>query len=201
VATTNDLDLRERSIAQLMRQLAEETGILVRQEVQLARAEMQEKLDLIRADLRGRSGTAKDSLSRDTQQLKSELAVKGKRVGVGTGLFAGASVFGIIALAILASLLVRVLDAVMPSWVALTLVLLLYIGTAAGLALAGRDRLRKASPLVPRRGIELIKHDVSRLLQPSDDLAEALPPYPEQTIETLKEDLEWAKHPTRSGTK
>lgn len=195
-----DGSLRERPIGELMKHLAEETGTLVRQEVQLAKAEMLEKIDLVRSDLAERGDRAKQGLARDTQVIKDELAEKGKRAGAGVGFFAGAAVLAILALGILAALLARVLDAVMPSWVALTLVLLLYAGGAVLCALAGRRWLRAATPLVPHHGLELLKQDAQRLVSPGD-LQEAWPPVPEQTIETLKEDVEWAKHPKRSAAR
>ena len=43
MANTADQDLRERPIGELMKQLAEETSTLVRQELALARAEMTQK--------------------------------------------------------------------------------------------------------------------------------------------------------------
>ena len=200
MSAAGDGSLRERPIGELMKHLAEETGTLVRQEVQLAKAEMLEKIDLVRSDLADRGDRVKQELARDTQVLKEEIAEKGKQAGAGVGLFAGAAVLGVIALGVLAALLARVLDAVMPSWVALTLVLLLYLAAAAGLALVGRARFRRASTLVPHRGLELLKRDARRLVAPGA-IGEAWPPVPEQTIETLKEDVEWAKHPKRSAAR
>jgi uncharacterized membrane protein YqjE len=43
VATSNDHELRERPVGELLKQLATETTTLVRQELELAKAEMREK--------------------------------------------------------------------------------------------------------------------------------------------------------------
>ncbi len=43
MATTNDNDLREQPIGELLKQLSQETTTLVRQELELAKAEMAEK--------------------------------------------------------------------------------------------------------------------------------------------------------------
>jgi hypothetical protein len=195
-----DTSLRERPIGELMKQLAEETGTLVRQEVQLAKAEMLEKIELVRGDLEQRGERAKEALARDGQEIKDGLATTGKQAGVGVGFFGAAGAVALIALGILAALLVRVLDAVMPSWVALVLVLVLYLATAGLLALAGREKLRRAADSLPRHGLEQMKRDATRLVAPGR-LKEAWPPVPEQTIETLKEDVEWAKHPKSSATR
>jgi Putative Actinobacterial Holin-X, holin superfamily III len=185
-------------MTELVKQLAEETGTLFRQEIQLARVEMLEKIELVRSEATHRAQQAKEDFARDMTTVKDEVAEKGKRAGLGAGLLAGAGAVALVALAVLAALLARLLDSVMPSAVALAIVLLLYLTTAAALALLGRDRIRAATPLLPMRGLEQLKRDARAAVR-TEPLNEAWPPVPEQTIETLKEDVEWAKHPKRSG--
>ena len=193
-AQNGDRALKQRPIRELVKHLAEETATLLRQEVALAKAEMFEKVEAVRREATVRANAARDDLN----AAKDELATNGKNAGIGAGFFAAGAAFALIALGVLALLLVRALDAVMPNALALALVLLLYAVVAAILVAAGRTRLRAAAPIVPVRSIGRLLHDVTNRTSDGSGLEAAWPPVPEQTIETLKEDVEWARHPTRS---
>ena len=193
-AQNGDRALKQRPIRELVKHLAEETATLLRQEVALAKAEMFEKVEAVRREATVRANAARGDLN----AAKDELATNGKNAGIGAGFFAAAAAFALIALGVLALLLVRALDAVMPNALALALVLLLYAVVAAILVVAGRTRLRAAGPIVPVRSIGRLLHDVTNRTSEGSRWEAAWPPVPEQTIETLKEDVEWARHPTRS---
>jgi len=186
--------LKQRPIRELVKHLAEETATLLRQEVALAKAEMLEKVEAVRREAAVRANAARGDLN----AAKDELATNGKNAGIGAGFFAAAAAFALIALGVLALLLVRALDAVMPNALALALVLLLYAAVAAILVAAGRTRLRSAGSIVPVRSLGRLLHDVTNRTSEGSRWEAAWPPVPEQTIETLKEDVEWARHPTRS---
>ena len=193
-AQNGDRALKERPIGELLKHLAEETATLLRQEVALAKAEMFEKVEALRREATDRANAARE----DLDAAKDELATNGKNAGIGAGFFAAAAAFALIALGVLALLLVRALDAVMPNALALALVLLLYAAVAAVLVAAGRTRLRAAGSIVPVRSLRRLLQDVTDRTSDGSGLEAAWPPVPEQTIETLKEDMEWARHPTRS---
>jgi len=193
-AQNGDRALKQRPIRELVKHLAEETATLLRQEVALAKAEMFEKVEAVRREATVRANAARDDLN----AAKDELATNGKNAAIGAGFFAAAAAFALIALGLLAFLLVRALDAVMPSALALALVVLLYAAVAAILVAAGRTRLRAAGSIAPVRSLGRLLHDVTNRTSNGSGLEAAWPPVPEQTIETLKEDVEWARHPTRS---
>jgi uncharacterized membrane protein YqjE len=130
-------ELRERPIADLVKQLASQTSTLVRQEIDLAKAEMSEK-----------AATA----------------------GKGAGLLGGAAVTGLLAAGALTACLILVLSEAMDAWLAALIVAVVMGVVAAALGLAGRNKVREATP-----------------------------PVPEQTVETVKEDVEWAKTRTPSA--
>ncbi len=132
-----DHDLRDRSTGELVQELSRQMTTLVRQEIDLAKAEATEK---------------------------------GKRAGIGAGMFGGAGVATLLALGTLTAFLVIVLDSFLPLWAAALVVTLLWAAVAAGLAYMGREKLEEAGPAKP-----------------------------EQTIESVKEDVEWAKERTRSA--
>ena len=193
-AQNGDRALKQRPIRELVKHLAEETATLLRQEVALAKAEMFEKVEAVRREATVRANAARGDLN----AAKDELATNGKNAGIGAGFFAAAAAFALIALGVLALLLVRALDAVLPNALALALVLLLYAAVAAILVAAGRTRLRSAGSILPVRSLGRLLHDVTNRTSEGSRWEAAWPPVPEQTIETLKEDVEWARHQTRS---
>src|SRR5215213_7641630 len=112
MATANGQgDSRDRRVAELLKELSEQTTTLVRKEIQLARAEVTEK---------------------------------GKRVGVGLGMFGGTGLFGLGAFGALTACLVLALDE----------------AVAAVLALAGRKEVERAAPPVPEQAADSVRHDV-----------------------------------------
>jgi uncharacterized membrane protein YqjE len=137
MATPGDNELRDRSTAELLKRLSEETTTLVKQEVELAKAELQEK---------------------------------GKRAGVGAGMFGGAGLFGVTAFAALTACVIAALDLAMALWLAALIVAVVYAAVAGVLALTGKQKVKEATP-----------------------------PVPEQAAESVKEDVEWAKTRARSG--
>ena len=130
-------DLRDRPIGELLKQLSQETTTLVRQELDLAKAEM---------------------------------AQKGKRAGVGAGMFGGAGAATLLGLGALSATAIVALDAALPLWLATLIVALSWLAVAAVLAATGRSKVQQATP-----------------------------PVPDQTQRSVKEDVEWAKTQARSA--
>jgi uncharacterized membrane protein YqjE len=137
MATPGDNELRDRSTAELLKRLSDETTTLVKQELELAKAELQEK---------------------------------GKRAGVGAGMFGGAGLFGVAAFAAITACVIAALDLAMALWLAALIVAVVYAAVAGVLALTGKKKVKEATP-----------------------------PVPEQARESVKEDVEWAKTRARSG--
>jgi uncharacterized membrane protein YqjE len=130
-------DLRDRPIGELLKQLSQETTTLVRQELELAKAEM---------------------------------AQKGKRAGLGAGMFGGAGASALLGLGALSAAAIAALDTAMPLWLAALIVAVIWLALAGVLALTGKSKVQQATP-----------------------------PVPEQTQQSVKEDVEWAKTQTRSA--
>lgn len=101
-----------------------------------------------------------------------EMVEKGKKAGLGIGMFGGAGVIGFIALETVAASAIALLATTMKVWIAALIVAGICVAIATVLALVGKEKV-----------------------------SEAAPPVPEQTAETLKEDLEWAKTQLQSGRK
>src|SRR5918998_109846 len=93
---------------------------------------------------------------RELELARTELAAKGKRAGAG-GVVA---LFGAGALVAAA---VAGLATVMPVWLSALIVGVVLLIVAGVLALAGRSRLRTATPPVPEQAVRGVQDDVSTL--------------------------------------
>ncbi|KFZ78890.1 membrane protein [Amycolatopsis sp. MJM2582] len=105
-------------------------------------------------------------LVRDEMRLAVfELQGKGKKMGVGAGLFGAAGIFALFGLATLITAVVLALALVMPAWLAavVTGAALLLIGGLA--ALVGKKEVTSASPPVPEEAIEGVRDDVDTVKQ------------------------------------
>jgi uncharacterized membrane protein YqjE len=133
----NGSAVRDQSVADLVKQLTEQTRTLARQEIELA---------------------------------KAELAEKGKKAGLGVGMFGAAGLFGFFAFAALTACAVLALATAIDGWLAALIVAALYGAIAGVLALSGRKQVREAAP-----------------------------PVPEQTVDEVKEDVRWTKQRAQAG--
>src|SRR5881227_955540 len=116
----------EASLAALIKQLSDQTSRLARQEVELAKAELQ---------------------------------IKGKRAGIGAGMFGGAGVFGFYALGALVATAILGLATAVAAWLA-ALIVTVVLGAIAGvLALQAKSQVQQATPPVPEQATESVKED------------------------------------------
>jgi uncharacterized membrane protein YqjE len=103
---------------------------------------------------------------------QAEMTEKGKKAGIGIGMFGGAGVVSFLALQALTACLVALLATAMDVWIAALIITVVYAAVAGVLGVSGKNQV-----------------------------SEATPPVPEQTAETLKEDVQWAKTQLPSGRK
>jgi MFS family permease len=118
---------QEATIAELVKQLSEQTSRLARQEMELA---------------------------------KVELTAKGKRAGLGAGMFGGAGVFGFYMLGALVAAAILGLATAVAAWLS-ALIIGAVLGLIAGvLALQGKTQVQRATPPVPEAATESVREDV-----------------------------------------
>jgi Putative Actinobacterial Holin-X, holin superfamily III len=98
---------------------------------------------------------------KEVQLAKAEMALKGKRLGLGAGAFGGAGLFAVFALGVFSSALVLLLATAIEAWVAALVVAGIYAVIAGILALTGKKKVKQATPPVPEQAIESTKTDVS----------------------------------------
>jgi tetrahydromethanopterin S-methyltransferase subunit C len=129
--------MSDRSIADLVKQLSDQTMTLVHQELDLA---------------------------------KAELTAKGRKAGLGAGMFGAAGVFGLYAVGVLTACVLLALSTAMDGWLAALIVGVVYGAVAGVLALVGNNKVK-----------------------------EGVPPVPEQAVESIKEDVQWTKQRAKEG--
>src|SRR3954447_19698771 len=77
----------------------------------------------------------------EVELAKAEVGEKGKKAGVGAGMFGGAGVAGLLMLASLTAFVILVLQIFLPEWAAALIVTAAWGAVAAVLALKGREKL------------------------------------------------------------
>ena len=120
-------DASQASMAELVKQLSEQTSRLARQEVELA---------------------------------KRELVHKGKRAGIGAGMFGAAGVFAFCGLGALTATAILALALAMKPWLAALIVTAVLFAVAGVAALMGRKNVAEATPPIPEQATESVKEDV-----------------------------------------
>jgi uncharacterized membrane protein YqjE len=104
------------------------------------------------------------SLVRQELQLAQiEMKEKGKRAGLGAGMFGGAGVFALYGVGALIATLVLVLATFLEPWVAAAIVTVVLFAIAGVLALTGKKEIEQATPPAPEQAIESTKQDVDEL--------------------------------------
>lgn len=96
----------------------------------------------------------------ELELAKLELTQKGKRAGIGVGMFGGAGAVGFYALGAVTAAVILVLATAMTGWLAALLVAAAYGVVAGVLALMGKTKVQQATPPVPQQATESMKEDV-----------------------------------------
>ena len=92
---------------------------------------------------------------------QAEVAEKGKRAGVGIGMFSVAGLLAFFALATLVTTAILGLATVVDAWLAALIVAVVLLAGAAVVGLMGKNKVAEATPAAPQRAIQGIKDDVA----------------------------------------
>jgi uncharacterized membrane protein YqjE len=92
---------------------------------------------------------------------QAEVAEKGKRAGIGIGMFSVAGLLGFFALATLIATAVLALALVVDAWLAALIVALVLLAGAGIAAVVGKNKVAQATPAAPERAIGGIKEDIA----------------------------------------
>lgn len=101
-----------------------------------------------------------DLVKGEIDQLKAEMIVKLKALGIGGGLLAGAALILLFMFGVLLTAAVLGLATVMPGWLAALLVALLLLIIAVIVGLIGYRKLKGGIPPVPQQTIRSLKRDI-----------------------------------------
>ena len=96
----------------------------------------------------------------EVELAKAELAYKGKRAGIGAGMFGGAGVFGFYGLGALIAAAILVLATAITAWLSALIIAVVLAAIAGVLALQGKSKVQQATPPVPEQATESVKEDV-----------------------------------------
>lgn len=93
---------------------------------------------------------------------QAEVAEKGKRAGLGIGMFGGAGIVALYGVGALVATLILVLVALgLVAWLAALIVTIVLFAVAGVLALMGKKHVDQATPMVPERAVEGVKEDIA----------------------------------------
>jgi MFS family permease len=101
------------------------------------------------------------TLIRDELRLgQAEIAAKGKKAGLGAGLFGGAGVVALSGVGALVAAAILGLAEVLWPWLAAVIVGVVLLAVAGILALTGKKNISAATPPTPQEAISGLKSDV-----------------------------------------
>ena len=114
----------------------------------------------VAALLRDLSEQTSTLVRKELELARLEMTEKGKRAGIGVGMFGGAGVVGLYALGALIAAAILALATAITPWLAALVIAVLCGVVAGGLALMGKTKVSQATPPVPEQATESVKEDV-----------------------------------------
>jgi uncharacterized membrane protein YqjE len=92
---------------------------------------------------------------------QAEVAQKGKRAGVGIGMFSVAGLLAFFAFGSLVATAILALSLVVDAWLAALIVALVLLAGAAVVGMVGKNKVAEAGPPAPERAIQGLKEDIA----------------------------------------
>jgi membrane protein len=112
-------------------------------------------------DLVSRASEQLSTLVRDEIRLaQAELAQKGRRAGLGIGLFGGAGAIAWFGAGTFVAAAVLGLAVVVSPWLSAVIVGAVLLAIAGILALIGKREVTRATPITPQESLDSVRHDV-----------------------------------------
>ena len=114
----------------------------------------------VAALLRDLSEQTSTLVRRELELARLEMTEKGKRAGIGAGMFGGAGLVGLYALGALIAAAILALATAITPWLAALVIAAVCGAIAGGLALVAKSKVSQATPPVPEQATESVKEDV-----------------------------------------
>ena len=102
-----------------------------------------------------------DLIRSEIRLAQAEVAEKGKRAGVGIGMFSVAGLLAFFGIAALITTAILALALVVDAWLAALIVALVLFAAAAVAGLLGKKKVASAGPPKPERAMEGVKEDIA----------------------------------------
>jgi len=113
------------------------------------------------AELVNRMTGQVSQLIRDELKLAQlELTEKGKKAGMGAGMFGGAGVVALYGVGALIAAGIAALALVLPVWASALIVAVVLFLVAGVLALTGKKKVQQATPPMPQEAVDGVKRDI-----------------------------------------
>ena len=100
---------------------------------------------------------------KELQLAQLELQEKGKRAGIGAGLFGGAGLIALFGAGTLIAAIVMLLATALDAWLAALIVAVVLLAIAGVAALMGKKQVEQATPPAPEQAIQSTKRDVEEI--------------------------------------
>jgi hypothetical protein len=115
-------------------------------------------------ELVSRASQQISQLVREEMRLaQAEMTQKGKRFGLGGGLFGGAGIVAFVAFLAFAAAAIAAIALALPGWAAALIVAGGLLVIAGLLALLGKTEIGRATPAVPKKTIASVRSDVAEV--------------------------------------
>ena len=92
---------------------------------------------------------------------QAEVTEKGKRVGIGVGMFSGAGLMAFFGFGTLLATIILALSLLVDPWIAALIVTVVLFVIAGVLAILGKNKVQEATPLAPERAVTGVKEDIA----------------------------------------
>ncbi len=109
------------------------------------------------------SEQAKTLVTQEVRLAQLELQEKGKKIGIGAGIFGAGGVVAFLGVAVLIAAAVLALSTALAPWLSALIVGIVLIALAGGAARMGKQQIEQAAPPVPEKTVETVKEDVQHL--------------------------------------
>lgn len=100
---------------------------------------------------------------KELQLAQLELQEKGKRAGIGAGLFGGAGLIALFGAGTLIAAIVMLLATAVDAWLAGLIVAVVLLAIAGVAALMGKKQVEQATPPTPEQAIQSTRRDVEEI--------------------------------------
>ena len=106
------------------------------------------------------SEQTKTLVQQEMKLAQVELQEKGKRAGVGIGMFGAGGLVAFFGVACLIAAAVLALATALEGWIAAAIVAVVLLAAAGVAALMGKKKVEQATPPAPERAMQSVKRDV-----------------------------------------